>query len=478
MKGSRLNNKIIDDRLKDSLIKRIGNYKNNYIEIEFKCLLCNNTDYYKPFGILRGQNCKHCFGGKKLLNKNVDMDLSERNIIRLDDLDGKNKTERFNWKCLICNHEWKNSASRVIYEGSGCLICSRNKKGISNEYINDYNDNIDHFLSDKNIKRISSYSGWDKEVEFKCLICNNLWTDEFNDLKNGAYCKICDVNNIIDNNVKNKKITRIDNFKGYHEKIKFQCNICEKYWDIRPGDVISKNVGAEGCTECSGNSKLNNTIIDNRMKDRSIIRVGDYKNNHFSIKWKCVICDYIWSAPPSCVAGTGTGCTKCKRFSLGEEAILKILDRNNIKYTKNYNIYINGLIPGERPKLVDFYLPEYELIIEYNGAQHYIPVTFGGISMKKAQEKFENQQIRDQKVREFASMNNTEIYEIDYRKYSRKILRQRDLTFEEALEIDLYYHLNKIEEYWSMMGYHPDDRKHYDTFGMPDMKYFKSIING
>lgn len=114
---------------------------------------------------------------------------------------------------------------------------------------------------------------------------------------------------------------------------------------------------------------------------------------------------------------------------------------------------------------------------EYNGAQHYMPVTFGGTSIENAQEKFKNQQIRDQQVREFARMNNMELYEIDYRNYNRKILRQKDLTFEEALEIDLYYQFSKIEEHWNMMGYHPSDRAHYDTFGIPDISYFKSLIN-
>ncbi len=39
----------------------------------------------------------------------------------------------------------------------------------------------------------------------------------------------------------------------------------------------------------------------------------------------------------------------------------------------------------------DFYLPEYNILIEYDGEQHTRPKTFGGISKEKAIEKFKKQ---------------------------------------------------------------------------------------
>ena len=55
----------------------------------------------------------------------------------------------------------------------------------------------------------------------------------------------------------------------------------------------------------------------------------------------------------------------------------------------------------KRPLPFDFYLPEYNICIEYQGQQHYYPVEiFGG---KNA---FESQVLRDNIKREYCQKNN------------------------------------------------------------------------
>lgn len=58
---------------------------------------------------------------------------------------------------------------------------------------------------------------------------------------------------------------------------------------------------------------------------------------------------------------------------------------------------------------VDFYLPDYNAIIEYNGIQHYIPTEhFGG-------ELQFNQQIkRDTDLRQYCKNNNISLLEISF----------------------------------------------------------------
>jgi hypothetical protein len=347
------------------------------------------------------------------------------------------------------------------------------------KYTNKYIDNklLENNILIKKIEIISS-----QNVKFQCLKCNYIWeTTPYGVINGKNGCIKCAgrlkiTNDVFDERIKNRTITRIQSLdKNIKIPIKFSCNICDYTWPASPDSIMNSKTD---CPKCAGNIKITNSVLDDRIINIPIVRIGDVgKNVATPIDFMCKKCSHVWIAAPASIYCQKTGCPKCNK-SLGEKAIRNILERNNIKFAQDYSIYVNGMIEGEHPKLVDFYLSEYNLYIEYNGRQHYEPVRFGGTSVEQAEINFQNQQIRDQQVRKFASMNNTEIYEIDYRKYSRKILRQRDLTFEEALEIDLYYHLNKIEEYWSMMGYHPDDRKHYDTFGMPDMNYFKSIING
>ena len=67
-----------------------------------------------------------------------------------------------------------------------------------------------------------------------------------------------------------------------------------------------------------------------------------------------------------------TGCRQC-RESKGELAVKLFLEKIGIKYIQEYRI---------KPSLFrfDFFLPEHEIYIEFNGIQHYRPVeTFGGL---------------------------------------------------------------------------------------------------
>ena len=66
----------------------------------------------------------------------------------------------------------------------------------------------------------------------------------------------------------------------------------------------------------------------------------------------------------------GQGCPKCKSSKL-EEIIMKLFDENNIQYICQYKIENT-----ERSFRCDFYLPEYKIVVECQGEQHYIPTSF------------------------------------------------------------------------------------------------------
>lgn len=92
---------------------------------------------------------------------------------------------------------------------------------------------------------------------------------------------------------------------------------------------------------------------------------------------------------------SGNGCPSCNE-SKGEALIAKILDKNNIRYAREYKI------PQLKERYeYDFYLPDYNLLIEHHGVQHYQPVEiFGG---KKA---FDTILIRDRVKKELAKAWN------------------------------------------------------------------------
>ena len=106
------------------------------------------------------------------------------------------------------------------------------------------------------------------------------------------------------------------------------------------------------------------------------------------------------------------GCPTCGS-SMGERSIKHYLDENNIQYDKPKRF--NGLV-GVGGKLLsyDFYLPDYNLLIEYQGIQHEKPRDFGRVSESKAYKNFLKQQEHDMRKRVFAENNGYSLLEIWY----------------------------------------------------------------
>jgi very-short-patch-repair endonuclease len=65
----------------------------------------------------------------------------------------------------------------------------------------------------------------------------------------------------------------------------------------------------------------------------------------------------------------GTGCKLC-RISRGERSILTWLEKNNIRYNHNYRFED---CKNKNPLPFDFYLPDKNICIEFDGKQHYYP---------------------------------------------------------------------------------------------------------
>ena len=101
----------------------------------------------------------------------------------------------------------------------------------------------------------------------------------------------------------------------------------------------------------------------------------------------------------------GSGCPKCKE-SKGEKTIREYLENNNLNYKPQY------MFDGCKDKYLlkfDFYLPEQNMCIEYNGAQHYIPVKYWG-----GEETLKKIKRRDKIKKEYCLSNNIKLLTIRY----------------------------------------------------------------
>lgn len=107
----------------------------------------------------------------------------------------------------------------------------------------------------------------------------------------------------------------------------------------------------------------------------------------------------------------GKGCPHCHR-SKGEVRVANFLNRNNIQFEIQKKIENLNLFGGRKYFLLDFYLPKYNTVIEYNGEQHYKPVQwFGGL------ENYDLQKMRDESLRQYCNENKIKLIEIPYTEF-------------------------------------------------------------
>lgn len=94
------------------------------------------------------------------------------------------------------------------------------------------------------------------------------------------------------------------------------------------------------------------------------------------------------------------------KFSHGANEIREILIKNNIKF--ELEKYFSDC-KDQKPLPFDFYLPDYNTLIEFDGEQHYKPVSnFGG------EEKFKVQVLHDKIKNEYCLKNNIHLIRIPY----------------------------------------------------------------
>lgn len=138
--------------------------------------------------------------------------------------------------------------------------------------------------------------------------------------------------------------------------------------------------------------------------------IGEYVGKDEKIKFIHNVCHKSFEKTPHNFLA-GQRCVYCNAPTKGEQQILNYLEKNNIEFV--FQKKFTDLI-GEKGKLLsyDFYLPNNNILIEYQGIQHNEPIErFGG------EEQFEKQKERDKRKRDYAENSGYRLLEIWYYEY-------------------------------------------------------------
>jgi len=259
----------------------------------------------------------------------------------------------------------------------------------------------------------NNYINSHSKLKFQCDK-GHIWkTKPYYLTNNGSWCPKCQKNHK-DNIETYHKIAKkrggeclSNEYVNSKSKLKFQCDKGH-IWESIANDIKYLKVW---CPYCSNNKKL--TI--EKMQEIASERGGEclsneYINSHSKLKWKCEK-GHIWEAKPYLVKNSNNWCPICNE-SLGERKlsfILKNMSINFIREMKFENCKNKHRLP------FDFYLPDYKILIEYDGKQHFEIVNFYGSSIEKAKKNFIKIKNNDKIKNEYCKTNNIPLIRISYK---------------------------------------------------------------
>lgn len=178
------------------------------------------------------------------------------------------------------------------------------------------------------------------------------------------------------------------------------------------------HLAGSGCPECGKESVLQSHTYDNDDFIRKSKEIHGEKYDYSLVKYT-VSTDMVDIICPkhgvfSQQAGShmrGAGCTSCQE-SKGEKYISNILDDLNIKFIRQHKFNDCRGDKGKkycRKLPFDFYLPDHNVMIEYDGKQHFEPVSrFGGV------DGFNKTKRNDEIKNEFCRKKNIKMVRIPY----------------------------------------------------------------
>lgn len=362
---------------------------------------------------LKGFGCSKCSGVKKLTTKEF---ITKATSIH-NGFYNYSKVKYVNARkhvVIICpeHGEFKQIPANHLL-GQNCMVC----------FLESQTKCVNKFISEANAIHNNKYDY--SKVEYKTtkdkviIICPK--HGEFEQSPRGHLkgyeCLLCGINKRRKTNemfVKESKEMHGDlydyskaKYVDAHSKVVIICPIHGEF-----EQVASRHALGTGCNACSsirvGKSFSDDTetfIRKARMKHGDLYNysLSHYVNGFTNLTIICPKHGEFEQLPSN--HKCGAGCPTCNNSS-GEHAIREILLNSEIEFEPEYGfddcININ-------PLPFDFYLPELNTCIEYDGIQHFEPVDFFG-----GEEKFNEIKKRDKIKTDYCKDNNITLLRIRY----------------------------------------------------------------
>ena len=415
-------------------------YKNCKIKVKIICPI-HGVFEQTPDKHLNDKNgCKKC-ANEKLREDRKDKDFIQRaRAIHGDKydyslVDYKNNQTKVKIICPV--HGVFEQCAYYHINGGGCPECSRKKikKEVNNkeEFVKKakavHEDKYDYSLVD--------YKNSRTKVKIICPI-HGVFEQAPNNHLLGAGCPDCSgrkrstteefIQRARDIHGDKYDYSLID-YKNNKTKVKIICPI-HGIFEQTPLCHLSGN----NCPQCSSlengkNQSFTNIEFIERAKemhgDKYDYSLVDYKNAHNKVR---IICKKHGVFEQLAYRHLdGSGCPSCSNISNGEEIINNYLVENNITFEIQKRF--DGLV-DKSYLTYDFYIPSKNLLIEFNGKQHYCWQKH----LQPSYHDFLIQKHHDWLKRKYAQKHNINLLSIPFKeiKNLKNILKERVVECQES----------------------------------------------
>lgn len=231
----------------------------------------------------------------------------------------------------------------------------------------------------------------------------------------------------LSSNLLNKQFNRLTVIEKTNERrfgqIVWLCKcICGKEIKTISNYLISGDTQSCGCLQKERASEASKKNLLGQRFGKLVVIEETLQRKEKNIIWKCE-CDcgnisYVRGHNLLSGDTTSCGCIKSK----GEEKIIKILKENNIDFITQKTFDSCRFNETNSLAKFDFYLPNYNILIEYDGEQHFHSKQIGW----DTEENYKATKIRDNYKNEWCKENNIPLIRIPY-------MHLKDLCLEDLL---------------------------------------------
>ena len=302
----------------------------------------------------------------------------------------------------ICNHKYQ-VTFHMFRRGNRCPFCS----GCHRYNIDEVRKIIDEQGNGEYKLLSTEYKNTKEKLTLLHTICNHKYQVTFHMFRRGNRCPFCCVNHkysiaeikkIIDEKGNGEYKLLSTKYSNANDKITLLHTVCNHIYQVRFSSFTSAGIR---CSYCSGHHRRSFDEVKQFINEKGN---GEYKllskEYHFDKKITLlhIICNHRYSVLFHSFA-RGARCPFC-RSSHGETYIAQYLTRNNIEFVSQKKFddcyYIRSLP-------FDFYLPNRNICIEFDGIQHFQPVKFfrgqEGFEMRKKLDNIKNKYCHDNHIK-------------------------------------------------------------------------------